>query len=695
MKRIIFESAPEFIVVCVLVGLTYAGVQYYRNKPQPWSNIVNWTLFGFRAALVAFLAFLLLGPIVKQVDNLFEKPVFIVIQDNSVSVREATDSTSRKKVEQAIRNTKEVLENKGYESSIQTLTSDQEVSSFTYRETTSDINNALRRIGNRYEGRNVAGVILVSDGIYNSGLSPLYSSFNFPVYTVGLGDTSVRSDIAIKNVAYNKIAYQGNKFPLRAEVQVKNINARSITVSLLKRGRVIDKQTKDVSGDQLVAVDFQPTADEQGIQKYDVQVDVHSGEYNTRNNRSSAFIEVVEGKKKILVVASSPHPDIKAIREVVEKNSNYEFLLHVPGISEQQPSTLQPDKIDLAVFHQSPDLKGKTNNLYQTFANSKTSLFLVIGQSSDLNQIARTNMPLKYESLPRDYDEVTPVVNTSFSNFTLSADATSMATNYPPVSVPFGKIQLQPTSTSILYQRVGSVQTEKPLLIVDVKDNRKVGVMIGEGLWRWRLNEYDRTENTTSFDEIFGKLIQFLSTTDDKRKFRSYPVQQEFSDNEAVVFESQVYNDIFEPVYGNTIDLELTDETGLKKNYNYVTSPGNTRYQIGGLKEGVYRFRSRTNINGKTEEVRGEFAVVEKQSELQNLTADFDLLRKLSSATGGKFYPASQVDQLQSDLQKTQAKSLIHSEETYDSIINLKWVFFVLLVLVSAEWALRKFYGSY
>jgi hypothetical protein len=695
MKRIIFESAPEFIVVCVLVGLTYAGVQYYRNKPQPWSNIVNWTLFGFRAALVAFLAFLLLGPIVKQVDNLFEKPVFIVIQDNSVSIKEATDSATRKNVEQAIRSTKEVLDNKGYESSIQTLTSDQEVSSFAYRETTSDINNALRRIGNRYEGRNVAGVILVSDGIYNSGLSPLYSSFNFPVYTVGLGDTSVRSDIAIKNIAYNKIAYQGNKFPLRAEVQVKNINARSITVSLLKRGRVIDKQTKNVSGDQLVAVDFQPTADEQGIQKYDIQVEVHSGEYNTRNNRSSAFIEVVEGKKKILVVASSPHPDIKAIREVVEKNSNYEFLLHVPGVSEQQPSALQPDKIDLAVFHQSPDLKGKTNNLYQTFANSKTSLFLVIGQSSDLNQIARTNMPLKYESLPRDYDEVTPVVNTSFSNFTLSADATSMATNYPPVSVPFGKIQLQPTSTSILYQRVGSVQTEKPLLIVDVKDNRKIGVMIGEGFWRWRLNEYDRTENTTSFDEIFGKLIQFLSTTDDKRKFRSYPVQQEFSDNEAVVFESQVYNDIFEPVYGNTIDLELTDETGLRKNYNYVTSPGNTRYQIGGLKEGVYRYRSRTTINGKTEEVRGEFAVVEKQSELQNLTADFDLLRKLSSATGGKFYAATQVDQLQSDLQKTQAKSLIHSEETYDSIINLKWVFFVLLVLVSAEWALRKFYGSY
>jgi hypothetical protein len=695
MKRIIFESAPEFLVLCVIVGLTYAGVQYYRNKPQPWNNVTNWVLFGIRAALVSFLCFLLLGPIVKQVNNLFEKPLFIVVQDNSASVKEATDSTVRKNLEQNLLSLRKTLEQKGYEASLQGLRSENELSEFTYSETTSDLNNALRRIGNRYEGRNVAGVILVSDGIYNSGLSPLYSTFNFPVHSVGVGDTTVRSDIAIKNLAYNKIAYQGNKFPVRAEIQVKNIPTQTITVSLLKRGRLIDKQTKNISNDQVVAVDFQPLADEQGIQKYDVHVEVHSGEQNTRNNRASAFIEVVEGKKKILLVAPAPHPDIKALREVVVKNSNYEFILHIPGVSEQQSSTLQPDKIDLAIFHQSPDSKGKTNALFQAYANSKSSLLLVLGQHSDLSQLTRSNMPLKFETLPRDYDEVTPVINTSFSNFTLSTEANSMVTNYPPVSVPFGKMQFPQTSTSILYQRVGSVQTEKPLLVVDVRDSRKIGLMIGEGIWRWRLNEFDRTETTTTFDEVFGKLIQFLSTTDDKRKFRSYPIQQEFADNEAIVFESQVYNDIFEPVYGNTIDIELTEENGAKKNYNYVTSPGNTRYQIGGLKEGVYRFRSRTNINGKNEEVRGEFAVVERQSELQNLTADFDLLRKLSSATGGKFYDANNIAALTEELQKTEAKSLIHSEESYDSIINLKWVFFVLLILMSGEWALRKFYGSY
>ena len=134
----------------------------------------------------------------------------------------------------------------------------------------------------------------------------------------------------IKDVAYNKIVYQGNKFPLRVEVMAKNLPDQDITVSLSQRGKILAQLTKASSGDELLVYDFQPMAEEQGIQKLDIQVEVKNGEYNTRNNRSSVFIEVVEGKKKILVIASSPHPDIKALREVVDKNPNYEFLVAYP-----------------------------------------------------------------------------------------------------------------------------------------------------------------------------------------------------------------------------------------------------------------------------------------------------------------------------------------------------------------------------
>ena len=162
-----------------------------------------------------------------------------------------------------------------------------------------------------------------------------------------------------------------------------------------------------------------------------------------------------------------------------------------------------------------------------------------------------------------------------------------------------------------------------------------------------------------------------------------------------MVFESQVYNEIYEPVFGNRIDLEITDDVGKKFMYNYVVSPGNARYQVGGLKEGIYKYTASTSINGKEEKVRGQFLVTAQQAELQNLTADFGLLRKLASSTGGKFYTASQTDKLKADLTQKEATSVIHSEEKFDNLLNLKWVFFLLLALISTEWFLRKYHGGY
>jgi spore coat protein CotH len=172
-------------------------------------------------------------------------------------------------------------------------------------------------------------------------------------------------------------------------------------------------------------------------------------------------------------------------------------------------------------------------------------------------------------------------------------------------------------------------------------------------------------------------------------------LQNEFLESQSVTLESQVYNDLYETIYGNKIEIELKDETGNTTRYDYVTSPGGVRYQIGGLKEGVYQYKASTQINNQREEVRGQFLVTAATLEEQNLTADFGLLRKLSQANEGKFYQANNLAALNNDFQKLEAKSLIHSDESFNPLINLKWFFFLLLLVVSGEWFLRKYWGGY
>lgn len=692
MQRLLFESSPLLIFLCAGAGLGYAYL-LYKTK-HTWSKTVNRILFGLRAVLVFFLAVLLLGPVLKLITNQFEKPTWVYLVDSSSSIAEVIDSVGREKLNQDLNASRQAINELGYESKVFDL-SGTEINNSVFSAPASDLNRGIQNVINQFEGRNLAGIVLVSDGIYNSGASPAYAPVRVPVYTLGVGDTTARVDVVLKNVAFNKVAYQGNKFPVRAQVLLQGMDNQNIAVSVSKDGKVVNTLSKESQNKSFVEFDFQLDAKEKGIQRFDVSVRPITGETNLRNNNTSIFIEVVEGKKKIVLIAPAPHPDIKALKSVVEKNSNYEFIIHIPGVTEADATLLKPGAAELFIFHQVIDNSGKTTALFQTLYKSNASVLLMIGSNSNLRQLTAYQIPIQFESFGGQWDDVTPVVNNNFRDFSFSDNTNGIFAGYPPADVPFGKFTWPATASVLLYQRIGSITTDRPLLMVWPDNNRKISVLIGEGLWRWRLNEFSDTGNTIAFDELFSKLVQYLSTLEDKRKFRSFPLQNEFSDSEPVIIESQVYNDLFELVYGNTIKLDVRNESGAVTNYSYVISPGSARYRMGGLKEGVYRFTASTVVNDKTETINGQFLVRAQNLEAQNLTADFGLLRRVAQQSGGKFYPATQINQLTTDLQQVKAASLIHTEETFNQLINLKWVFFLLLTLISAEWFMRKYLGGY
>lgn len=667
--------------------MAYAWLLY--SSHHNWSKAVNRGLFAVRAVLVTALMMLLLGPILKQTENLLEKPSFVFLVDNSRSVRETSDTS---KIAASLRELSEALKNDDRAVEVKLLTGKSD--SIRFDAATSDITSGLRETLNGYEGKNLAGIVLISDGIYNNGLSPLYVPMRVPVYTVGIGDTTERADLVLKQIDYNRIVYQGNKFPLRAEVGVTGLPNTEVTVTVTQQGKMLKQERKNTGTKSLLEFDFQLDASVQGTQRLEVRVESVPKETNMKNNRASAFVEVVEGKKKILMIARAPHPDIKALREVVEKNSNYEFIVHIPGLMEADPSLLQPGKVDLVIAHQSPDTDNKTTSLLTSFLKAKVSTLIIIGNKTVLRMLPTVGVPLTFENSSQR-DEVQAVINPDFHDLGFSDDINTYVSRFPPVQVPFGKFSFPLTAKTVLYQRIGSVVTNRPLLYTVEDDRQKVAVLSGEGIWKWRLSEFQETEKTNAFDELFSKLLQYLSTQDDRRKFRSFPLQHEFTSDGPVVIESQVYNDLFEPVYGNAIDIELRDEQGKLTNYRYVIGPGNSRYRIGGLKEGVYRYKASTDLKGKKEEVRGEFLITEQNQEAQNLTADFALLRTLADNTGGKFYKLDNASKLATDLASTEIKSIIHSEESFNPLINLKWVFFLLLAIASLEWFTRKYMGSY
>ena len=162
-----------------------------------------------------------------------------------------------------------------------------------------------------------------------------------------------------------------------------------------------------------------------------------------------------------------------------------------------------------------------------------------------------------------------------------------------------------------------------------------------------------------------------------------------------MIFESEIYNDLFDPIYNQTIQLEITNEEGNSENYQFTTNPSNTRYHITGLDEGIFQYRAEATLDGKKYSTEGEFTIEKLQLENLNLTANHGLLRKISGNSRGEFFHPSDFNSLEERLLQKEVKSIIYSDEQFLPVINLWWFFILLILLISVEWFLRKYNGSY
>ncbi len=101
-------------------------------------------------------------------------------------------------------------------------------------------------------------------------------------------------------------------------------------------------------------------------------------------------------------------------------------------------------------------------------------------------------------------------------------------------------------------------------------------------------------------------------------------------------------------------------------------------------------------LGGKNESVSGQFTVRPLQAEFTETVADHQLLATLASLHQGKmFYPADMNALADEILKNERIKPVSYEHQQLQDLINMKWIFVLLLLLLSAEWFLRKREGGY
>tara|TARA_R110000796_G_scaffold96719_1_gene202661 strand:+ start:43163 stop:45175 length:2013 start_codon:yes stop_codon:yes gene_type:complete len=670
----------------LLAGALYAFLLY--SKKTPWSKNTNRALAGLRFVLVTLLCFLLMGPLLNQVTFFEEKPVVVIAVDNSASMPATYEVDEFESLKTQLAEVSEEIIDAGYEVKVKSLQDYvASVDAVNYDQNATNLESLLKGIASDYEQQNLAGVILASDGIHNYGISPQFMQLNFPVVTIGLGDTIPAKDLSIKSLNYNKIVYEGNRFPLVVEVFNNGFVNESVKVQVLKKGTVIEEKSFSPKGDeQINSLEFILNAETKGIETYQVQILPLEGENSTLNNTQQAFLEIVDSKQKILIAARAPHPDIKALRNVIDQNEGTEMQVYIDGVNEEVPE----GPFDLIVLHQLPDLSPLPAWLNNWI---KTTNTLYITGTNSLSAINEKNPVLSYNNAGQS-DNAGPHFNPNFELFKIDEVLAQRLAEYPPISVPYGQFEFKTQADILLYQRIGSVPTQRPLLSIYNGDVIKSAVFSGSDFWKWSLQEYALNNDQKMFNNLMGKLIQYLATKDDKRNFRVNTERNQYYDSEAIEFNTEVYNQLYEKVFDHNIDLTITNEQGNKQELNYVNSAG-SNYRVTGLAPGVYSFEASATVSGKRETAQGTFSVQKLDLENINLTANHQLLKNIANNSGGEFIPQNRIGEAVNYFQNLSAKPITRSDEKLQSIINNPWLLLLFLALVSTEWFIRKYNGSY
>lgn len=674
-----------YTLLCFVAGFVFSAMLYFRDKQNAErSKTLRFSLATFRFVSVSLIALLLLDIFVKRLINETEKPVVIIAQDNSSSITATKDSSQLKtdyikSLNSFIAAVKDKYEVKTYAFDSETKSSE----TFDFKGKETDISQFFSDIENNYANKNIGAIVLASDGIYNKGTNPLYSieRINAPVYTIALGDTIPLKDLWIQTINHNQVAYLGNAFPVEVIVNAVDLKNKNVNLTINQNGKTLKTENITITSDNFSkAYNYTIDALQPGIQRYSVSLTVLEEDKNKQNNAQAFVIDVIDNRDKVLILANAPHPDVAALEQSISSTQTYEVEV---ALVNEFTKPLKP--YSLVILHQTGVLPQRISSEIKT--NNQSVFFI---GNNFTNFLSGVNTKAGFDSRTND---VEASYRKEFSLFSVSTELQNYFKNFPAVKCAFKNTLVSNGANSLLTQKIGVVETEEPLMVFTENNGVKSCGFLGDGLWRWRLRDFVDHENHNLFNELINKTVQYLSVKADKSFFRVYS-KKIINENEPLEFTAEVYNQSYELVTEPDVTLTLKDEKG--KSYNYTFSKKQNMYSLsaGMFPAGEYRYEAKVKYGDKLFTKSGIVIVKEIVSEKINTVANHQLLYQIAQQSGGKLYYKNQLEQLQKDILLSESiKSITYSHKQLTDLVNLKWLFFIILAFLSVEWFLRKYHG--
>lgn len=703
IMSILTEYSLWFGLLCLLLGAIFSFALYFRNHEIEYDKKANIVMAVLRGVSVSLIAFLLLAPMLRRSVKEVDKPMLLFAIDNSESMVLTKDSAFYrndfpKQIDQLIHRFGDKYDVKAYLIGEQNVVLDaNQTIKPTFADKTTNLSSFLDEVDNLYANHNVGAMVLISDGIYNTGSNPQYTAerLKFPIYAIATGDTTLQTDMSIADILVNKQTFLGNYFPVEIKVSANNLAGKKAKLTVFQKDKEVFSKDIDIQGNRhFETVKFTLEAKAKGMQKYSVQLSQLDGEITYKNNSSTFFIEVVDQREKIAIVYLAPHPDVAAIKQALETSDKYEVETFLASEFNKNPNDYS-----LFILHQLPAQKPAAGALLNKIQQNGISALYIIGNQTDMNSFNGMNTGVSIHPSQQSgkvlFNESMPHFNNNFITFTFSEEAKQMLRYYTPLVTYFGNYQTAVGTNVFMYQKINNVTTTYPLISFYQSNRGRIGVIAGTDIWRWRMQNYLHTQNFDAFDEVINKIALYMSVKGDRSFFRVH-AQELYSENSAVEITAEVYNESYELVNTPDVHFKLVNSEG-KEFTSQFSKQNNTYYlNLGRLPVGDYEWEATTVAGSNTYRKNGHFSIDEIRLESINLVADHNVLRNIAQSSNGQYFTKDQLDKIEKTIKQNEnIKSLVSYNKKYNLLLN-SWIYLsVIILLLAIEWFMRKWGGGY
>lgn len=587
------------------------------------------------------------------------------------------------------------------------------------------LGDAMREVLQRKRGQPLAGVVLATDGANNLGSHPRdvaaqLREAGVPLFIYGIGITAPR-DIIVANIFAPEISFARDEVEVKVRVRSQGLAGESAKVQLKLGETLVAEAPVNFAGDgeQLVTLRFTP--DKVGEFDLTASIEARDDETVKDNNSRTHHIRVIDAKIKVLLVEQSPRWEFRYLQAMLMRDRRIELKTLLmegdPALARGEDSpyleAFPARKEDLfkydVILFGDVDPKGLTNqqfeNLNEFVSRFGGAFVMVAGRRfaphAYRNTVLERLLPVEFDSTLSASAGVDGIFDKPIrleltgrgkesSMLRLSdKDDENLALwrKLPPVYWVAKVTRAKPAAEVLLVDPDPVKETRFGKMPVVAQQQYGLGQVLYIGTdntWRWRKNVGDQY-----YTALWGQVSQRMAIQrlmGASKRTQLSADRQNFVTGERVGIYARLYSVGFEPVQEPVMKgvyvqrgTEQTAEVQLKP---VPEQPGLYRGEFIAPSAGFYKFHVEQDPETKL-----DFNVTEPKYELGETAMNEPLLRDLAASTGGAFLREEDLHRLPALVgQKIERLRSSLEVELWSSPLY----FLLILLVVSAEWILRK-----